>query len=417
MSLSQYYLYSIIKSLNINTLWIALSGGRDSICLLDITYKSLKKIKTKNLIPKIYAIHINHYMNNSSENCEKFCIKYCNMFNIPLIIKRQKKYINNIELAARNFRYFWFNYYLNNKDVIFIAHNNDDQIENWMLKTMKGCGITGLSSIPYKRKMGYGFLLRPLLNISRRTINNYIKKYKLNWFEDKTNFNIKFDRNYLRHKIIPKLKNRWPYFYITLNKCIANFKESNQLLNEVSTEIFTIIGYNSNKIYINKLIKLSYYQLRRLIIYCLNHLGYINPSKKQINELINQIFNAKYYSSILIKFNNIEARIWKGFLYFKIFSYYKTKPENIFYSWDLYCINKFNKLNIKFFNLKGGEKIIHYGKIKRIKHLLQKLSIPPWERKNFIIIYYKETIVAAFNNNCSVVTDNWSAKIKIKYPF
>lgn len=415
MNLSQYYLYSIIKSLNIKKLWIALSGGRDSICLLNITYKSLKKLKKKNLIPKLYAIHINHYMNKYSEKCEKICIKYCNMFNIPLIIKRQKKYINNIELSARNFRYFWFTYYLKKNDVIFIAHNNDDQIENLMLKKIKGCGFYGLSSIPYKRKLGYGFLIRPFLNISRITINNYIKKYKINWFEDKTNFNIKFDRNYLRHNIIPKIKNRWPYFYIPLNKCIEKNKESNHLLNEFSKEIFKIIGYNSKKIYIKKLIKISYYKIRILIIYCLNNIGYINPSKKKINELINQIFNAKYYSSILIKFNNIEARIWKGFLYFKNYSYYKNKPENIFSRWDLYCNHKFKK--IKIFNIKGGEKIIHYGKIKRIKILLQKLSIPPWERKNIIIIYYKYKIVAALNNNFSLVTDNWSAKIKIKYPF
>ncbi|WP_259645840.1 tRNA lysidine(34) synthetase TilS [Candidatus Portiera aleyrodidarum] len=243
--LSQHYLYSLIKSLNIKNLWIALSGGRDSICLLEITYKSLKKLKQNNSIPKVYAIHVNHYMNKYSENCEKFCIEICNRFNIPLIIKRQNKnkYITNKELSARNFRYFWFTYYLNKNDVIFIAHNNDDQIENLMLKIVKGCGTSGLSSIPYKRKLGYGFLLRPLLNTKRNTINNYIKKNRLNWFEDKTNFNLKFDRNYLRHNIIPKIKLRWPCFYITLNKCIEKFKESKYLLNEFSQEIFKLLFF------------------------------------------------------------------------------------------------------------------------------------------------------------------------------
>ncbi|CEL12285.1 tRNA(Ile)-lysidine synthase [Candidatus Portiera aleyrodidarum] len=417
MKFSQYYLYTIIKTLNIKKIWIALSGGIDSICLLDITYKSVNKLKKNNLIPKIYALHINHYMNKYSEKCEKFCIKSCELFNIPLIIKRQKKYIKNIELSARTFRYFWFTYYLNKYDVIFIAHNNDDQIENFMLKTIKGSGINGLSSIPYKRKLGDGFLIRPFLNISRINIKKYIKKYKINWFEDKTNFNIKFERNYLRHNIIPKLKKRWTYFNITLTKCIEKFKESKKLLNEFSKEIFNFIGYNSKKIYIKKLIKLSYCKIRYLIIFCLKNLGYINPSKKKINELINQILNAKYYSSILIKFNKIEVRFWKGFLYFIYYSYYKYKPENIFYSWNLYCIKKFNKLNIKIFNLKGGEKIRHYGKIKRIKNLLQKLSIPPWERNKFIIVYYKDKIVAALNKNFSLVTDKWIAKIKIKYPF
>ncbi|CEI58573.1 tRNA lysidine(34) synthetase TilS [Candidatus Portiera aleyrodidarum] len=417
MNFSQYYLYTIIKTLNIKKIWIALSGGIDSICLLDITYKSVNKLKKNNLIPKIYALHINHYMNKYSEKCEKFCIKSCELFNIPLIIKRQKKYIKNIELSARTFRYFWFTYYLNKYDVIFIAHNNDDQIENFMLKTIKGSGINGLSSIPYKRKLGDGFLIRPFLNISRINIKKYIKKYKINWFEDKTNFNIKFERNYLRHNIIPEFKKRWPYFNITLTKCIEKVKESKKLLNEFSKEIFNFIGCNSKKIYIKKLIKLSYCKIRYLIIFCLKNLGYINPSKKKINELINQILNAKYYSSILIKFNKIEVRFWKGFLYFIYYSYYKYKPENIFYSWNLYCIKKFDKLNIKIFNLKGGEKIKHYGKIKRIKNLLQKLSIPPWERNKFIIVYYKDKIVAALNKNFSLVTDKWIAKIKIKYPF
>ncbi|WP_259645839.1 hypothetical protein [Candidatus Portiera aleyrodidarum] len=153
-------------------------------------------------------------------------------------------------------------------------------------------------------------------------------------------------------------------------------------------------------------------RIRKFIIFCFKHIGYINPSNNKINELINQIFNANFSSSILVNFKNIEARIWKGILY--ITNYYKNKPENIFYSWDLYCVNKFN---LNFLNLKGGEKIIKYGKIKRIKSLLQKLSITPWEYKKFIIISYKNKIVAALNNTFALVSDNWSAKIKIKYPF
>lgn len=415
MTLSQHYLYSLIKSLTIKHLWIALSGGRDSICLLDVTYKSLTIKKTKKLFNNVYAIHLNHYFNKYSENCEKFCIKICNMFKIPLIIKRQKKYITNIELSARNFRYFWFTYYLKKNDFVFIAHNKDDKLENLILKTVKGCGFYGLSSIPYKRKLGYGCLIRPFLHISRNTINKYIKNFMLNWFEDKTNFNLHFDRNYLRHHIMPKIKNRWPYFSLSFSKCIERCKESICLLNEFSKKIFKLIGYNTKKISIKKLIKLSYYKIRILIGFCLNNIGYINPSTKKINELINQIFTANYSSSILVNFKNIEARIWKGILYFT--KSYKTKSENIFYSWDLFCVNKINKLNIKFLNLKGGEKIIRYGKIKRIKSLLQKLSIPPWERKTFIIIYYNDKTVAAFNKTFSLVSDHWSAKIKIKYPF
>lgn len=415
MKLSKRYLYSIVKSLNIKKIWIALSGGRDSLCLLDLTYKSLKQRKHNKLIQKLYAIHLNHYLNKYSENCEKFCIKSCKKLKIPLIIKRQKKYILNKELSARNFRYFWFTYFLKKNDVVFIAHNKNDKIENLILKTVKGCGINGLSSIPFKRKLGSGCLLRPFLHISRNTINNYIKQLMLNWFEDKSNFNLNFDRNYLRHHIIPKIKTRWPDYSLSLNKCIEKCKEANYLLNEFSKEVFKVIGYNSKKIYIKTLIKLSYYKLRLLINFCLNSIGNNNTSNKKITELINQIITANYSCSILVRFKTITARIWKGSLYFT--NNYKNKPENIFLSWDLGCVNKINKINIKYFKIKGGEKIIRYGKIKRIKSLLQKLSIPPWERKTFIIVYYNDKPVAALNTTFSLVSDHWSAKIKIKYPF
>ena len=86
----------------------------------------------------------------------------------------------------------------------------DDQAETFLLQCLRGAGVSGMRAMPKEKVFGSGFLLRPLLDISKEDFKNWATFRKLSWIEDDSNTDIKLDRNFIRHKILPKLEQRWP---------------------------------------------------------------------------------------------------------------------------------------------------------------------------------------------------------------
>ena len=102
-------------------------------------------------------------------------------------------------------------------DLIVTGHHSDDQAETFLLALKRGSGLKGLSAMQSEMAFGKQLLVRPLLDISRLDIETYAKKHNLAWIEDESNSDECFDRNFLRHQILPKLNERWP----SINKTIA----------------------------------------------------------------------------------------------------------------------------------------------------------------------------------------------------
>lgn len=91
-----------------------------------------------------------------------------------------------------------------------MAHHQDDQAETVLLQLLRGAGLEGISGMPESAPLGAGVLLRPFLRIESHHILNYAQQHGLCWIDDQSNQDTRFDRNYLRHTIIPKIKERWP---------------------------------------------------------------------------------------------------------------------------------------------------------------------------------------------------------------
>ena len=194
--------YNLIK--NGDKIVIGVSGGPDSICLLDI----LKKIKNPTF--DIIVAHINHMIREEADEDENFVKEYCSKNNIQFYSKSidvQKIANNNkisTEEAGRNARYEFFDEILKKTsgNKIAIAHNKNDKIETIIMNELRGCGLSGLKGIEPIR----GKYIRPLIECERHDIERYCNDNKLNPRIDKTNFENIYTRNKIRNIVIPYIK-------------------------------------------------------------------------------------------------------------------------------------------------------------------------------------------------------------------
>lgn len=211
---------------------IALSGGPDSVFLLHF----LNKYKTKFKI-KIGALHINHSIRGiESDNDEKFCENLCKKNKIKFFTKirnvklyaQKNKY--SIEEAGREIRYKELNRTAQkyNYNKIATAHNSGDNTETILLNLFKGTGIDGISGIPLKR----GNIIRPILCLKKYDILNYLDKNKIEYRIDKTNLENGFERNFIRNKILPLIKeNINPNIEDSIFRSSEVFKNIKKLIN------------------------------------------------------------------------------------------------------------------------------------------------------------------------------------------
>lgn len=192
-----------------NNLWekgskivVGVSGGPDSVCLLDVLATLSKKFAFE-----LHIAHVNYNLRGSDsiKDCElvkKLGDKYG--IQVSLIGPNKADYKGNLESNLRNLRYDFFEKLRNELgfDLIAVAHNLDDQAETVLMRIIRGSGLEGLSSIKAKRDT----VIRPLLKISKKEILAYNKQNKLKFRLDKSNKNLDFTRNRIRHELLPYLE-------------------------------------------------------------------------------------------------------------------------------------------------------------------------------------------------------------------
>ncbi|MCD8378428.1 MAG: tRNA lysidine(34) synthetase TilS, partial [Candidatus Gastranaerophilales bacterium] len=271
-------------NLSAGTIIVGFSGGYDSICLLDI----MRKIAPENNI-RLVAAHYNHNWRGEAarseqQNCENFCKKY----DIEFYTETAPDNIKKTETEARELRYAFFervlDYYC--ADVLFTAHNFDDNAETVLYRIIKGTGLEGIRGILPVRDKFY----RPLLGIKRADIEDYCRNNGLNPNNDLSNEDIEHKRNLIRHEILPLLSKINPEIKTALNKLS---KAANSEMNVVK-EYINIIG---GKLFVNGKINLEYFsscseavQLRIIYKYLREHK--VDYDMKTIREICEVIKNA-----------------------------------------------------------------------------------------------------------------------------
>ncbi len=394
-------------------LTIALSGGIDSVVLLDILMVLSKQIPFS-----LSAVHVNHGISSNATRWSRFCCDLCHAYGISIHItylKIKKETGVSLEAIAREERYRVFSRM--QTDYIVAAQHLDDQAETLLLQLFRGAGIRGLSAMPVVRKQNSANapqILRPLLEISRNSIEAYAQQNKLQWISDESNDDTVFNRNFLRHDILPLLRKRYPNYPSTLLRTSRHFAETSQLLDELAamdSENCLVCG----KLQIDHIRKLSSARVKNLLRYTLAQQGTMLPSTAKLEDIANQLLSANRDNQIHITFGNHEIRCFKGAVYIL---HKKTQIQNFDHcAWQGEAWLALPHLNgaIRFTRVvnqgidqqklrtepvtvrvrTGGECFSPACNRPRrsLKNLLQEASVPPWQRSNIPLLFCGEHLV------------------------
>ena len=421
---------------------IAYSGGVDSQVLLH-TVATLKK--NNQITNPIQACHVNHGLSANARSWVEFATTQCQQLNIELITAPVTLNLasgESIEALAREARYKALINAASKPSLILTGHHSDDQAETFLLALKRGAGVKGLSAMKEISGLAQHTLARPLLDMSRKDIVEYAEQHELNWIEDESNSDTRFDRNYIRQSILPELSNRWPSITQTINRSAKHCRQSQELLDELAVLDLKACHNvsDTNSLSIEVLSKLSVARFNNVLRYFLEQKNCLMPTTKQLEEIKQQLlckgdqmpeitvdnkvirrFDGNLYlteqlndvsdyinvvqlSDILNQTNNqhplyaIELPDGLGRLVFL--------PDGICFNKSMLLANeklmkehrigvpkKLNKLEIRF-NHNNPKVLPEYRQHHRpLKKVLQELKIAPWERKRTPLIFADNELV------------------------
>ena len=261
-------------------------------------------------------------------------------------------------------------------------------------------------------------LWRPLLNTSRIDIENYAKQHKLKWIEDESNQNIDFDRNFIRSKVFPILKNRFSHIIKVISRSISHLAEAQNLLDDLAKlDLKNNIKSNSYKykLQVKTLNKLSHLRAKNVLRYWLEINDQLMPSKDHLDEILKQVLTAKKDAKLKIELSKeFEIRRYKDELYIVQSNQNKEKNYEIVWKGESeillpdgsklvfkrvksrgVILDKIKDQKLIISNRKGGEFFKPDPKrpTKKIKQLLQESDLPPWEREKLPLVFIGKNLV------------------------
>lgn len=303
----------------------AVSGGPDSICMLDI----LRRIKEENQINfDIIVCHINHLIREEATADEQYVENYCRKYDIPFFAKRVdvKKVAKNdkqgTEEAGRKVRYNFFQeiFEKENATKIAIAHNKNDKIETIIMNVFRGSGISGLRGIEPIRDNKF---IRPLIETERINIEEYCKENNLNPRIDKTNFINDVTRNKIRNIVIPYIQKEFnPNFINTVDRLSEVITEEDEYMKKRTVEIYNKIKIREQEGIIELNLKEFNKQeevirKRLILLAIINTIGNVqNIEKVNIEDIIKLCAN-NIGNKYLTPNKNIKISVGKGKIVFE----------------------------------------------------------------------------------------------------
>jgi len=292
---------------SIKHIWVAYSGGLDSTVLLH----QLNQSREENTL--LRAVHIHHGLNAHADEWQKHCEAICAAWSIELRAHRidLSSSHENIEERARQIRYDFFASLLNENDVLYTAHHQDDQAETVLLQLMRGAGPRGLSAMPQESILGKGRLIRPLLNFSRDELLAYAQQHQLIWIEDDSNQNTRFTRNFLRQEVLPILKNRWPSVSETISRSARHCAETESLLEEFIAPLFRGCLLENNALSVPELKKLTPLQQKHVFRQWLFYGGFYSPNERKLENCLRVFLTAREDRHPMVTWGNVMVRRYR----------------------------------------------------------------------------------------------------------
>ena len=261
-------------------LLLAVSGGIDSMVLLDLFYK---------LRFDICVAHCNFQLRGKESDADEMLVReICQEGYIPYFINSfdthefAKENKLSIQLAARKLRYDWFQeLLLLGFDYVLTAHHLDDSLETVLINFSRGTGLEGLTGIPAQN----GYVVRPLLPFSRLEIEHFAAENQIQWREDSSNASDKYLRNKIRHSIVPLLKEMNAGFLDSFQNTVQHLQQAESLVDDATRLVYEkVVNEKENQLEINLTQLLKFQNYQAYLYQWLNKYGF--SAWNDINDLV-----------------------------------------------------------------------------------------------------------------------------------
>lgn len=179
-------------------LWVGFSGGLDSTVLLHALSRKLDRTK-------MCAVHVHHGLSANADEWATHCERVAQHLEVKIITQRVhiERSGDGLEADARQARYDAFLQHSNDHDAWFLGHHQDDQIETFFMRLLRGAGLAGLSAMSEHTFVHQRHWLRPLLSVPKAALYTYAQAHELTWVDDESNADCTHERNWWRNRTLP----------------------------------------------------------------------------------------------------------------------------------------------------------------------------------------------------------------------
>ena len=390
-------------------IWVALSGGLDSAFLLAATALWFRH---RSQAPTIQAIHVHHGLQAEADAWELHCQALCEQLDVPLTVSRIQVEMagKGLEMAARQARYQAFEAVLGVGDCILLAHHQDDQVETVLYRLIRGSGVRGLAGMPQDRPLGNGHLFRPLLNLSRDQIESWAARWHISGCQDPSNQDRRFDRNFLRHEILPLLKGRWPGTEQSVARAAAHCRETEALLESLAVEDLAKVQSEDQAVLeLAPLEMLPKVRQTHLLRYWLRKLGIRPPGQARMLAGLDALVQAGVDRQPSLAWDEYEIRRYRNRLFLLSPAELEVPPAAVDWSIEAPLVwggrtlvataretggLKVPQGRLRVTRRQGGEELVIAGHHHALKQWLQEQVIPPWQRQQLPLIWLDDQLVA-----------------------
>ena len=404
---------------HLRRLIVGYSGGMDSHVLLH----QLATQRTRRPAQHLEALYIDHGLQAASARWGEHCATVCRELHVPFRVVRvnaQPLDGASPEAAARSARYAAFAAELDADTALLTAHHRDDQAETVLLQLLRGAGPHGLAAMPAVARLGAGWLLRPLLETDRAALLAYARLHDLRWIEDASNTQLDFDRNYLRQRIMPLLRERWPATTRTLARSAHWCAETVHWLDaEADADLARMAVIHGDGLPVSALCELDEPRQRNLLRRWLRRLHLPTPDARQVRHIVHDLLTASPDRQPCVRWPGGEVRRYRAALY-AMPPLTRHDPAQrwvwrpVAEGWLLLKMPGIGglrlqatvgaglsaaaltgaTLTVRF--RQGGERFHLAGRGHRqeLKKLLQEADIPPWCRDRLPLLYQDDELLA-----------------------
>lgn len=386
---------------------VALSGGVDSVVLLHLMHT----LKIKQPALQLNAIYVNHGLSEYADDWQTFCQDLCQQLEInfqsaQIHIKPQSR--TSIEAQAREGRYKALDELSPANSIILLGQHLNDQVETFLLRLKRGSGLKGLGAMHQTRVLNSNRIcFRPLLDIKRSDIEAFAMQFNINHITDNSNTDERFDRNFLRSKIVPQLAERFNGFEQCTARSISLLQQQQQLLEQYTQADLALCINDQQGLNISTIAEFSFIRMANIVRAWLEQFTTVLPSKKQLEQIINQGINAKADAQILIKLSDGEVRRHQGYLYFVIPTNELTKqvissPELALADGrvlvkkeggGIRAPHNNEQVTVRFNCTSERIKPVQKPGSNTLKHWFKDAKVAPWLRAHVPLIFYNDELV------------------------